>query len=83
MKRRVRDLEDEYSELETERDQLAQEITQYEVDSEKWIKADGDKRLAIEHARRLLIALPSPDAFSETMSQRAIEVLSDLLGDVC
>lgn len=81
LREELKDVEGERDELEAERDDAKQELARYEREQSKWDNAHRDNHAALTHARAQLQTLVAPDPFTEIMNTRAIDALTELLGD--
>lgn len=84
LERENRKLERERDDLDSELDDARDEIRQLERGNEDSVIADPAQRDALAHARSFLEfanRTANPDAYTRIMNERAIEALSDLLGD--
>lgn len=77
----LRRVEGELGEVTEERDRLQQEVNQYEVDMETRVDIDRGQRAALAHGRAVIESAEASDSFTRTMNERAVDAISELLGD--
>jgi chorismate mutase len=76
----VKRITTELEEAIEERDRLGQENSQYEVDAEKHHEVSRAERDALVHARQVLLGTDCDDSFTRTMTERAVDALTEIIG---
>lgn len=74
-------LADDLGDVTDERDNLQREVNQLEMDLERRVVVSGLQRESLKWARDALESSDPGDAFARTMIDRAIDTLSELVGD--
>lgn len=81
LERELADMQKDLDDETEEADRLLDEVKRLEVASEGAEVINSRQRYALAHARTVLDALKSESAFEETMNVRAVDAITELLGD--